>query len=304
MADITLSAASRSNLLSLQRTQDLVNRTQNRLSTGKEINSITDDALKFFQAKSLSDRASDLTERKESMEQGINALKAVVEATDKMEDLVDQMKGILNNARSATKEQRKEFEGQIGELAFQIEKLVLDTSYQGQNLLNSTASTLSIRFSEKADSKLEVNGVNFNASTFFLKSDSTAGGIVSASKGSAVLSKLGLTTQLSAYSISVAAEQASFNKDIDSVIAGLDKTIENLRAKSSVFANSVAILQVRVDFTENYTNVLQEGSDKLTLADLNEEGANLLALQTRQQLGIQALSFAGQAEQGILGLFR
>ncbi len=40
------------------------------------------------------------------------------------------------------------------------------------------------------------------------------------------------------------------------------------------------------------------------LADLNEEGANLLALQTRQQLGIQSLAFAGQSEQSILGLFR
>ena len=51
-------------------------------------------------------------------------------------------------------------------------------------------------------------------------------------------------------------------------------------------------------------NTLESGSGKLTLADLNEEGANLLALQTRQQLGISALAFAGQAEQGILGLFR
>lgn len=66
----------------------------------------------------------------------------------------------------------------------------------------------------------------------------------------------------------------------------------------------MALLQTRLEFTETYVNTLQAGGDKLTLADLNEEGANLLALQTRQQLGIQALSFAGQAEQGILGLFR
>ena len=51
-------------------------------------------------------------------------------------------------------------------------------------------------------------------------------------------------------------------------------------------------------------NTLETGAGKLTLADLTEEGANLLALQTRQQLGVQALSFAGEAEQGILALFR
>jgi len=66
----------------------------------------------------------------------------------------------------------------------------------------------------------------------------------------------------------------------------------------------VALLQTRLDFTEVYINTLETGGSKLTLADINEEGANLLALQTRQQLGISALAFAGQAEQGILALFR
>ena len=57
-----------------------------------------------------------------------------------------------------------------------------------------------------------------------------------------------------------------------------------------------------LDFTNEYVNTLQGGSDKLTLADLNEEGANLVALQTRQQLGIQSLSIAGQQQQAILAL--
>ena len=48
---------------------------------------------------------------------------------------------------------------------------------------------------------------------------------------------------------------------------------------------------------------LQTGSDNLTLADMNEEGANMLALQTRQQLGIQALSLASQANQSVMRLF-
>ena len=64
------------------------------------------------------------------------------------------------------------------------------------------------------------------------------------------------------------------------------------------------MLQTRLDFTESYTGVLDEGAGKLTLADITEEGANLVALQTRQQLGISALSFAGQSEQSVLSLFR
>ena len=66
----------------------------------------------------------------------------------------------------------------------------------------------------------------------------------------------------------------------------------------------MSLLQARLDFTEKYVNTLEEAAGKLTLADINEEGANLLSLQTRQQLGITSLAFAGQSEQGILTLFQ
>ena len=79
-----------------------------------------------------------------------------------------------------------------------------------------------------------------------------------------------------------------------------DSALAYLRSNAQTIGSNVALLQTRLDFTEVYVNELEDGSAKLTLADINEEGANLLALQTRQQLGISALAFAGQAEQGIL----
>ena len=91
---------------------------------------------------------------------------------------------------------------------------------------------------------------------------------------------------------------------MNTVIASLDSALTTLRANASTLGGNVALLQTRLDFTEEYVNTLEIGAGKLTLADINEEGANLLALQTRQQLGISALAFAGQAEQGILSLFR
>jgi flagellin-like hook-associated protein FlgL len=91
--------------------------------------------------------------------------------------------------------------------------------------------------------------------------------------------------------------------DLDTVITGLDAALTTLRSESQKLGSNVALLQTRLDFTESHINTLEEGAGKLTLADLNSEGANLLALQTRQQLGISALAFAGQSEQGILALF-
>jgi len=307
MSDITLSASVRGNLLSLQNTANLIGRTQDRLSTGLAINSPIDDAVKYFQAKSLSSRATDLTERKDKIDQGISALETVIEATDAIEDLVQNIKGIVDSARSGSKEERREYNVQIKELVVQVQRLVDDASYQGLNLLISSTSTLSVRFSDKADSKLDIKGVNFNASSFYKNSAAADAGL-STVNISNIVNKLGFvdgsTSGLAAYNLSVAADLASFNKAADLAIVRLDKTVSNLRAKSATIAQNAAILNIRLDFTSQYTNVLQEGADKLTLADLNEEGANLLALQTRQQLGIQALSFAGQAEQSIIGLFR
>lgn len=304
MADVTLTAAVRSNLLALQGTSTLVNRTQGRLSTGLAVSSPVDDAVKYFQGKALSDRANDLAERKASIDQGVSSLKTATNAIGTVEKLLVQMKGVLENARSGSDTQRKEYNKQFGELANQIQKLVTDASYNGLNLLNSTSSTLSVRFSDKSDSKLEVTGYNLNTSALFLDTQEAALGLRSASVVSNTVSAFGFTQALSEFSVSNASQQACLNSNIDTALRYLDSTIADVRSKAATLGNNVAILQVRSDFTSSYVNLLNEGSGKLTLADLNEEGANLLALQTRQQLGVQALSFAGQSEQAVLGLFR
>ncbi len=302
MNNVTLSSTARTNLLSIQNTVSLIGRTQDRLSTGLAVKSPLDDAVKYFQAKSLGDRASDLSERKDSIDQGVSTLETVIKATDGMEKLVKQMKGIVDAAASQSKDDRKEAQIQLKELATQIQRLVDDASYKGLNLLNNTASKLSVRFSEKTNSKLDVNGVEFNASKFFLDKNGGALGVAVTAAAAAVATALGFSKALSAYDLSVAADLASFNAHAEEVLLGLEKTVSNLRSKASTIANNAAILNVRLDFTKEYVNVLQSGADKLTLADLNEEGANIMALQTRQQLGIQALALAGQSEQSILRL--
>ena len=309
---ISLSAAARTNLLALQNTSQLIGRTQDRLSSGLAVKGPIDDAVKYFQAKSLSGRAQDLTERKDAIDQGVSTLEATLQATGSMEKLVSQLKGIVNGARTQTQSERAEAKAQLKELASQIQKLVDDATYKGVNLLNSTGSTLTVRFSDKATSKLDVAGVDFRVSKFFLKASGPAQTHFKAGDaGSKVAAGLGLVVTgvtygnaLTGYDFGKASEVAKFNARADTAILRLEATISNLRAKAATMATNSDILKIRLDFTSEYTNVLQAGADKLTLADLNTEGANLLALQTRQQLGIQALAFAGQSEQSILSLFR
>ena len=158
----------------------------------------------------------------------------------------------------------------------QIDNLAADASYQGLNLINGTGSTLDVEFSTTTTSLISVASVDLTTGTLGLDITSVASLTVSST----------LTTK------------------IDDALAELDTALDTLRSNAQTLGSNVALLQTRLDFTENYVNVLEEGAAKLTLANITEEGANLVALQTRQQLGISSLAFAGQSEQGVLALFR
>ena len=393
-SDITLSAAVRSTLLSLISTTDLIERTQNRLSTGLKVASAIDDPVAFFQAKTLTDRAFDFTEKKEGIDQGITSLSSALEGAAAIEDLVRQLKGLANSLKAATGSQFSDIVSQYNNIRTQIGTLADDTTYQGVNLINSTSETLSVSFSEQSASLLTVNSFNlresglliqdagvigeagrtawtysadtefdftpagsatvvltyqgsqasFNSSVVTIDYGTltldlqiavgtqvgasvaqtiTAGTVITVRLGSSVNitdnnTSFGLESRINTAFVAVvqdvtgldiSADQTVFlqsgaNDEIDNQIKILDSALAYLRSNAQTIGSNVALLQTRLDFTEIYVNELENGGAKLTLADINEEGANLLALQTRQQLGICALAFAGQAEQGILALFR
>ncbi len=103
--------------------------------------------------------------------------------------------------------------------------------------------------------------------------------------------------------IAAAATAWVADADIDAAVTDLDAAISTLRTNSSVLSSNLNVVTNREDFTTNMIKALTEGSDKLTLADMNEEGANMLMLQTRQALSTTALSLSAQAAQSVLRLF-
>ena len=162
---------------------------------------------------------------------------------------------------------RDESMQQFNDILTQIDQLASDASYKGVNLLKG--DDLKVIFNEDRSSFIEVKG-----------DDASSGG-------------LGLT----------AVEDWSTNDQVEATITAVEGAITELRNMASEFGNNYSIVQTRQDFTENLMNVLTEGADDLTLADMNEESANMLALQTRQQLGVNALSLASQSSQSVLSLF-
>ena len=99
MADISLTASMRSNLLSLQQTQSLMDTTQERLSTGKKVNSAIDNPSSYYAAQSLTNRASDLSALLDSMGQAIQTIKAADEGISTITEFASQAKAIANSAR-------------------------------------------------------------------------------------------------------------------------------------------------------------------------------------------------------------
>ena len=105
--------------------------------------------------------------------------------------------------------------------------------------------------------------------------------------------------QKTAYETAVKAIADAVSTTLD----GVAEATKYLRDYSSELGNNFAIIQTRQDFTEALIDVLETGSDNLVLADMNEESANYLALQTRQQLAINSLALASQSAQSVLKLF-
>jgi flagellin-like hook-associated protein FlgL len=274
MTDITLSAAVRSNLLALASTARLIDRTQDRLSTGLKVANPVDDAKAFFESKALSDRAATINEKKDGIDQAVSSVSVALEAVSAIDTIVEQLKGVVNSAASAgTAAEFTELNAQYNALLLQIDNFAADASYQGVNLVNGTGTTLTVNFSNSTSSTLTIASVGLTHNT------GTGLGIMTGAL------------------LSVTANRACAINQLDVAIATLD-------AKAKSLGSNVALLQTRLDFSSAYANELQAGSDKLVLADITEEGANLVALQTRQQLGISSLSFAGNSEQSVLSLFR
>jgi flagellin len=163
---------------------------------------------------------------------------------------------------------------QFNELRDQLDKLSDDASFNGINLLRG--DNLKITFNETGTSSIDIqsdDGATINSAN------------------------LGLETTLE-------AEDLDSDDTIDTYLAQIKVATNSVRAQSSAFGSNLSIVENRQEFTKNMINTLQMGAGNLTLADTNEEAANLLALQTRQSLSSSALSMASQADQSVLQLLR
>ena len=272
-ADIVLSAGVRSNLLQLQKTSELITATQTKLATGKRVNSALDNPINFFTAQGLQNRASDLGNLLDSMSNAFNTIQAANNGITSITKLVQSAQALVSQAQQTSDLTiRSNLATQFGEIMLQIDQLAADSGFNGINLLDSTSSSdLTVTLNETGTSSVTVAAVDF----------STAGDLA----------------------VNNAVNNWGGVADIAAASTDLTAALTTLRSQAQSFGSNLSTVQIRQEFTKAMINTLQSGADGLTLADANEEGANLLALQTRQQLSTTALSLASQASQAVLRLF-
>ncbi|MCC5834449.1 MAG: flagellin [Opitutales bacterium] len=352
MSDFSLSSGIRSNLLALQKNSKLFDRVNERLASGKKVNSPVDNPTSYFADVNLKDRAMGLRARLDSMGQSIQRIQAADTGISRVRTVITQMKGVVNDALGQTNpDLRASLGKQFNSLIVQMSELVKDSGYAGVNLVSGNERD-SVQFSESFDdSSLDVLGFNIQRngsaparefrldSNGFLKAASPSEGAVSSdgnfdvydladgtnyaiyisSPYSGIQSAAagirsfgavdpgGPATAYGAQGESIGGHNIDWAADdfqvhLRSLVADLEKFDDVLKAQASAMANSLAVITNRENFTADLVNVLETGGDRLVLADLNEEAANLLALQTANQLGTQSLSLANQQSQSILQL--
>ena len=279
MQPITLTSGMRANLVSLQNTNSLLETTQKRLASGKKVNSALDDPVAYFTAVAHEQRATDRASRKDEMSEAVQTVKAADAGIQSINTLIAAAKSLAQSALSAdSTETAESLRTQYLSVLDQIDFMGEDSGYKGVNLLSGTDAVLTVKFDELGSSYLEMTG--FDATT------TTDDG-------------LGLLGSDNSWTTATGIDTGN----IEDAILALDEAKIKLRTESSKLANNLSIVTARQEFTQGMINVLKDGAAGLTNADMNEEGANMLMLQTRQALGTTSLSLASQAAQSVLRLF-
>ncbi len=155
---------------------------------------------------------------------------------------------------------------QYEEVLTQIDNLINDASFRGQNLLDG--SSIETFFNEIRSSSLVTNGID-----------------------------------LTHEGLSLVRNDFNDAENLEDVIQSVRDALITVRNYGSNLVNDLLIIETRSEFVNNLTNTLQEGSDKLILADMNKEGAAMLAAQTRLNLAFTSLNLANIFNTSILRLF-
>jgi flagellin len=298
MNSINTNVAAMVALQSLTATQTALAQTQNRINTGLKIATAKDNGAIWAIAQTEKAQASSLDAVTNSLNNGKSVLDTTLQAGSQLTDILNQMrqKALAASDAGVDNASRTQYQAEYTKLAQSYANVVASASFNGVNLID--ASTASVAAIGSADGAIKVTSAHnaLNAATVFSTDTSltlTAGTV---------------TAPATTASVDTVATGTSWadgtGAQAGTALTAIDAAIKKVTQGLSGFGVDSKAIDSQLTLVSQLQDSLNTGIGNLVDANLAQESANLQALQTKQQLGVQALSIANQSSSILLGLFR
>lgn len=287
-------------LQNLSQTNQGLSTVQNRINTGLKVASTKDDSATYAIAQSLRADVGGLNAVKSSLDRAKSTLDVAISAAESISDVLITMKEKATAAsdKGMDADSRKALQDDFNMLSKQLASYVNSAEFNGSNILKESGANLSAL--QNADDPTQVISITnvalngtWNAGTgagaldAFLNNTATADAVVGHSPVS---------------DWTAAGDAGATNAGASATAVNL--AMDRMKTVLSNLGSASRQIDAQLNFTSKLTDTVETGIGNLVDADLAKESAKLQALQTKQQLGLQALSIANQAPQSIMSLFR
>ena len=323
MTSIMTNSAAMSALATLRSINNDMESTQNRVSSGYRVESAADNAAYWSIATTMRSDNKALSTVQDAL--GLGAAKVDVAYTgmNSAIDVVSEIKAKLVAAREPGVDKTK-IDKELTELKNQLTSISESASFSGENWLNNDgAAALGNKeivggFNRDSSGKVSLTTLSINAtSTTLIGTTDESLGILTKDIDADALNPDATGTAANYYLIdadgtattagsgtAIALTNATTDAQVDDMIRVVDSILTQMTDAASNLGAVNKRISMQDDFVSNLMDSISKGVGRLVDADMNEESTRLKALQTQQQLGIQALSIANSSSQNVLSLFR
>ncbi len=261
-------------LQNLNATSSELMSTQTRISTGLKVANAKDDGAAYAIAQTQRATVSSLDAVKDSLSRGTSVVDVAMSAGSSVSDMLTQLKekALAASDTSLDTTSRAALNSDFTSIRDQITKTLANATFNGINLVDGSKANITALANADGSGKITVNG-----------QDMSLGGSI--------------VTLTAAAGFSTATSAAALLTTIDSSISNVSSALASLGTSSKALDNHLS-------FVGKLQDSIQAGIGNLVDADMAKESAKLQSLQTKQQLGVQALSIANQSTGTVLSLFR
>jgi flagellin len=258
----------------LNKTQAQMSTTQNAISTGLKVSSAKDDGATYAIAQNMRGNVSSYNSVTDSLSRGMSTVDTAMSAGQSISDLLIQMKAKALSASDASIDtaSRQALNNDFTALRDQITTITQNASFNGFNLVDGSTTSVTALASTDGSRRITVAAQDMSLS----------GSIVTVGASG---------------SISTAASAST-------MIATVQASLTNVNASLAELSSGSKKYSIQMDFSSKLSDTLTSGIGHLVDADMASESAKLTSLQTKQQLGVQALSIANSAPSSVLSLFQ